>query len=102
MKGSGSCVKRKIMQADLMIMSIITLVVLFFVNSVTWVTYEWENVDFSTIMFQLHTPLQGTNPDLVSAYVNSCIPKTIIGTIVIAGSYFLLKYKRYWSIQIFT
>lgn len=91
MKGSGSCVKRKIMQADLMIMSIITLVVLFFVNSVTWVTYEWENVDFSTIMFQLHTPLQGTNPDLVSAYVNSCIPKTIIGTIVIAGSYFLLK-----------
>lgn len=76
---------------DFLILGIITFIVLLLISSVTWVKSEWDNVDFSTIMFQMHTPLAGTNSEIIYSYVARCIPQTIIGTLAIVSIYQLLK-----------
>lgn len=84
-------IKKKAVKADSVFLIIITFVVLLLVNSVTWVNTAWEDVDFSTIMFQMHTPLNGTNSDIVHSYFDSCLPPTVRGTLLIAGIYWLIK-----------
>ncbi len=83
--------KSKVVKADSILIIIITFIVLLLVNSVRWVNSAWEDVNFSTIMFQMHTPLNGTNSEIVHSYFDSCLPRTIRGTLVITGIYWLLK-----------
>lgn len=84
-------VKEKKIRADYWIMGILTWIVLLLISSVTWVKSEWNDVDFSMIMFQMHTPLSGTNNEVIYSYVAGCIPRTIGGTLVIMGIYWLIK-----------
>lgn len=85
--------KSKVGKADIVLI-IITFIVLLMVNSVGWINSAWEDVNFSTIVFQMHTPLNGTNSEIVHSYFDSCLPRTIIGTLVIIGIYWLLKCFR--------
>ncbi len=84
-------IKRKAVRADSVLIIIITFAVLLLVNSAAWVNTAWENVNFSTIMFQMHTPLNGTNSEIVRSYFTSCLPRTIRGTLLIAGIYWMIK-----------
>jgi len=95
--------KKKIITADFVIMGIFTFIALLLLNSVNWVQKAWEGVDFSTIMFQMHTPLNGTNTEIVRSYYDNCVPHTIRGTLIILVVYLLLRYpcqKLTFSFQV--
>lgn len=83
--------KKKLVWADSVIMAILTFIVLLLVNSAAWAMSAWDNVDFSTIMFQMHTPLNGTNSEIIDSFINICISRTIQETLVIAAGYWLIK-----------
>lgn len=84
--------RKKFITVDFVIMGILTFTVLLLLNSADWVQSAWENIDFSTIVFQMHTPLNGTNVDVLRSYYDSCVPRTIRGTIVLWMVYGVLKY----------
>ena len=42
-------------------------------KSADWVQNEWNNVNFATIVFQMHTPLKGTNEEVVLNYIRACL-----------------------------
>jgi len=73
-------------------MGILTFIVLLLLNSANWIQSAWEGVDFSTIVFQMHTPLNGTNAEVLHSYYDSCVPGTIRGTLVLWSIYGILKY----------
>ena len=84
--------KKRIITADFVIMGILTFIVLLLLNSVDWVQSAWEGVDFSTIMFQMHTPLNGTNTEVLYSYYDCCVPITIKETLLLCLVYGILKY----------
>lgn len=59
------------------ISSVIVWIVLFIgvliVKSADWVQNGWSNVNFATIMFQMHTPLKGTNKEVVIKFINESL-----------------------------
>lgn len=84
--------KKKVVLVDFLIMGILTFIVLLLLNSADWVQNAWDDVDFATIMFQMHTPLNGTNSEVLYSYYDSCVPKTIRETFVLWLIYGFLKY----------
>lgn len=91
-KGKSVGKKKRVIVADFIIMGIFVFIALLLLNSAAWVEAAWEDVDFSTIMFQMHTPLNGTNVEVLYSYYDNCVPKTIRGTLVIWLIYGVLKY----------
>lgn len=57
---------------------------LLIMRSFSWVQREWSDVDFATIIFQIRTPLKGTNKDVVSSYVRYCVPKALLAAVCIS------------------
>lgn len=84
--------RKRVITADFVIWGILTFIVLLLLNSADWVQNAWEDIDFSTIVFQMHTPLNGTNAEILRSYYDSCVTKTIRGTLVLWLVYWVLKY----------
>ena len=84
--------RKKIIYA---IFAIIGIAVIFtsllIIYSAKWVRTEWNGVDFATIMFQLHTPLKGTNSEIVVEYIKKCLVRAIAETGLLAGAFLLIK-----------
>ena len=74
------------------VLGLVSFISLLLINSAEWVERAWENVNFATIMFQMHTPLNGANNEVLQAYYRNCVPQTIRVSLVILIIYWLMKY----------
>lgn len=74
------------------VLGLVSFISLLLLNSAEWVECAWEGVDFSTIVFQMHTPLIGVNNELLYSYYSNCVPQTIRVSLVILIGYWLIKY----------
>ena len=62
---------------------IFSFLAILIIHSIAWVQAEWSNIDFATIIFQLHTPLQGTNSEIIYDYLKECLVKSVYETAII-------------------
>lgn len=76
---------------DFIVLGIISFMSLLLLYSAKWVEYAWEGIDFSTIMFQMHTPLNGVNSEVLQSYYDNCVPQTVRAALVILIVYWFFK-----------
>lgn len=43
-----------------------------------WLFSTWSDLSMDEIVYQLKTPMQGTNPDMIIDFISTCIPPAII------------------------
>ena len=62
-----------------------------FCSSVLWLFDTWPNLTIQELMFQIQSPINGTNKDIIMDYIVSCIFITLIILILstVANSHFL-------------
>lgn len=73
------------------IVMLVIFIALLIMESADWVKYEWNNVNFATIVFQLHTPLKGTNKEVIITYMKDCLVPAVKGTIFLTFIYFFFR-----------
>ncbi len=78
---------RRVYIAFLSLLGIFIFMSLILYNSLNWFQNEWGGIDFTTAVFQLSTPLKGTNSDVIYSYIAQCIPSAVLCAVcVVTGS----------------
>lgn len=60
-------------------------------NSADWLTQTFGRLDFSTVLYQLNSPMQGTGHEILNEYIINCLIKTILETIILLLSYLMIR-----------
>lgn len=71
------------------------------IKSLIWMETEWDGVDFSTVMFQMRTPLAGVNSNVVKDYIMTVALPALIETaflILCTFSLFLICWSSFPSV----
>lgn len=76
-------------------------------QSVGWLQKEWDIYDFATIVYQMNTPLKGTNSEVILSYCRSCIPGIILWTVGVPFLYYFIadiaeKMQFGFSVRLFS
>ena len=103
MQAGKKKMRKFISRLDFLILGLASFIASLLLNSAQWVKLEWNEIDFATIVFQMHTPLNGVNGELIWLYYDNCVPQAIRITIVILIIYWLLKcpfQKLFFSFEI--
>ena len=72
---------------------------LFLLYAAKWFQLEWDKIDFATVVYQLSTPLKGTNSEIIEDFCRFVLPSTVILTLVIVIFYFL--FEKVFSVMYF-
>lgn len=65
--------------------------------SIKWMFDTWVNLSVDELIFQLTAPLEGTNQDLISEYINVCVsPAILIMMVIIILFVVWRKEKKYY------
>lgn len=81
-------------------------VILFFLfclicNSADWLIRVFGKLDFSTVLYQLNSPMKGTSHEILQEYLVGCLAKTIIEVVFLVLIYiFLCLIQKKLSFQI--
>lgn len=77
------------------------LIILFFTISVLlmfsgkWMLNTWNHLTMDELIFHLRSPLDGTNKDLISNYLNSCLIPALLLGIILGILLFLFRKKAF-------
>ena len=63
-------------------------------TSISWMFETWPYLNMQELMFQIQSPITGTNRDIINDYVFSCIPITVIVLIVLVGVMITLRKRK--------
>lgn len=72
------------------ILGFISFIVFLLLNAAFWFQTTWDRIDFATVVYQLSTPLQGTNSDVIVDFCLQVIPKTILGVVFVLVAYYIV------------
>lgn len=75
---------------QLMILIVLYFIVSLLVESARWFQNEWGEISFATVVYQLSTPLQGTESSIIISYCSKVIPKIITRLLLASVLYYLL------------
>ncbi len=64
---------------------------LFLISAGKWLRKEWDRIDFSTVIYQLSTPLKGTNIEIIENFCRSTLIPTITGGLVFTMCCYLFE-----------
>lgn len=79
---------RKQGKAKIIFFIVFSFFSLLIIYSFDWLYSEWDRLDFATIVYQMNTPLNGTNKEVVLSYCKASLLKAVVGTVVISIIYF--------------
>lgn len=89
-RNQGRTYHRKALIIQLIILIILYFVVSILVESAKWFQNEWGEISFATVVYQLSTPLQGTESSIIVSYCSKVIPKVITRLLLVSVFYYLL------------
>lgn len=84
-------VKKKKKYTQIYLNTFFVFLLLLIIQSGKWICEEWSNVDFATIVFQLRTPLRGTNSEIVFSYIKTCLLGTVKKTVLLMFIYYFFR-----------
>ncbi len=64
---------------------------LFLISAGKWLRKEWDRIDFATVIYQLSTPLKGTNIEIIENFCRSTLIPTITGGLVFTMCCYLFE-----------
>lgn len=64
---------------------------LFLISAGKWLRKEWDRIDFATVIYQLSTPLKGTNIEIIENFCRSTLIPTITGGVVFTMCCYLFE-----------
>lgn len=71
-------------------LGLLSMIVFSLLNAAQWFQATWDKIDFATVVYQLSTPLNGTNSDVIVDFCIQVIPKTIIEMLGALGIYYIV------------
>ena len=85
---------KSIFQKKYLIMQLIALAVLYgiiaiLVESAEWFQRWWGKISFATVVYQLTTPLKGTETSLIVSYCQGVIPLVITRLVLVLGFWYV-------------
>lgn len=101
------CNKRYFRGWKTIITSVLLFIVILLIKSAEWLKIMYGDIAFSTVVYQLLSPLKGTESGIVYQYIYDNIPITIFLTFiieitVILNNRILRKLSLKWSVFLFT
>lgn len=90
---------------DIVIASVLSLLCLL-IYSEKWLLSAWDSsIEFSTVVYQLFSPLKGTGKDVMQSYIKSCVYPTLAIVVISMVLYAVLhaivkKIVLSWKIEI--
>lgn len=81
---------RKAFAVQFTILIILYFITAVLVESAKWFQGEWGEISFATVVYQMTTPLKGTENGIIISYCNKVIPKVITRLLLVAVIYYLL------------
>lgn len=73
------------------LLGLIFSAMLFLINAAKWFRKEWDKIDFAIVVYQLSTPLKGTNIEIIENFCRSALIPTITGTLAFVICYYLFE-----------
>lgn len=89
-KNQGRAYNRKSLIIQLIILTALYFIVSILVESAKWFQSEWGEISFATVVYQMSTPLKGTESGIIVSYVQKVIPKVVTRLLLALMSYYLL------------
>lgn len=80
----------KKLRVFLVVMGIFCFIVSFLVEAANWLQTTWDDISFATVVYQLSTPLKGTNSDIIIDFCSTVFVAAVIKTAVICVLYYIL------------
>jgi len=81
---------RRALIVQLIILTVLYFIVSILVESAKWFQASWGEISFATVVYQMSTPLQGTESGIITSYINRVIPKVITRLSLVVVFYYLL------------
>ena len=69
----------------------ISILVVLLLNSSNWFQKDWDQIDFATVVYQMTTPLNGTNSEVIKDYCIYVLPRVFLEIILLCFLYDLVK-----------
>ena len=89
-KNQDRIYNRRLLIMQLLILMVLYFIVSILVESAKWFQGEWGEISFATVVYQMNTPLKGTESGIIVSYVQKVIPKVITRLLLVLCSYYLL------------
>lgn len=69
-------------------------------TSISWVFETWPNLTMQELMFQIQSPIDGTNRSMIKDYIVSCIPSAVmvLATVALVLIAFRNRKKIYYAL----
>lgn len=83
--------KKKKSVAGCILFGLVFSAMLFLINAAKWFRREWDEIDFATVVYQLSTPLKGTNIEIIKDFCRSALIPTITGVLAFAFCCYLFE-----------
>lgn len=80
---------RKALIIQLIILVVLYFIVSILVESAKWFQGDWGEISFATVVYQMTTPLKGTESGIIVSYCNKVIPKVITRILLVSIFYYL-------------
>ena len=61
----------------------ISILVVLLLNSSNWFQKDWDQIDFATVVYQMTTPLNGTNSEVIKDYCIYVLPRVFLEIILL-------------------
>ena len=74
-----------------LLLGIVCSVLLFLLFAAKWFQEKWDKIDFATVVYQLSTPLKGTNSEIIVDFCVSVLPATVVVMLAIVLFYALFE-----------
>ncbi|MBD5470162.1 MAG: sulfatase-like hydrolase/transferase [Lachnospiraceae bacterium] len=97
-KSQDKLYNRKALIIQLIILTVLCFIVNILVESANWFQNSWGEISFATVVYQLSTPLEGTESGIIVSYVQQVIPKVVTKLLLALIFYYLLN--RIFSVVI--
>lgn len=91
MKNNGNKMRisKKYLIIQIIILAILYGIVAILVESAEWFQRSWGKISFATVVYQLTTPLKGTESSIIISYCNGVIPMVIKRLVLVLGFWYL-------------
>ena len=76
---------------ELVLLGVLVFIVSFLLNSARWFLNTWDKIDFATVVYQLSTPLQGTNSEVIYDFIIKVLSSTVLMVVIGICAYLFVK-----------
>lgn len=64
------------------------------IQSISWLQFQWSELAFSTVLYQLSSPLKGTGTEVIISYLNESLYLALLDTTLV-----VLCFIAYWRMS---